>query len=164
MLNQPANKLFGVHGNPGSYNGVSESFRRFTVPKLCESCCRAIHNYAVSNRDNQSGCRTASDTALTVYVIPDYNVFLPSAFTPNGDGKNDYFQLYGNLSAIEYLAVEVYNRWGEEVYQSHDVNFKWDGAYKGVLQNPQVFVWEIKMVFLDGHADHLRTGSLTLMR
>ena len=96
--------------------------------------------------------------------MPDYAVFIPNAFTPNGDGKNDYFQIYGNLAGVEYVEAMIFNRWGEKVFESHDYNFQWDGTYKGVLQDPQVFVYQIKFAFLDGHVEPLKTGSITLLR
>ena len=112
--------------------------------------------------ENQAGCR-ATDT-VTVYVVPDYTIFIPNAFTPNGDGKNDYFQIYGNLQGVEYIEAMVFNRWGEKVFESHDYNFQWDGTYKGVLQEPQVFVYQIKFAFIDGHVEPLKAGSVTLLR
>ena len=92
-----------------------------------------------------------------LYAVPD-------AFTPNGDGNNDYFQIYGNLEGLVFMEVQIFNRWGELVYQSNDGHFHWDGVYKGVLQLPQVFVYQIKLVYLDGHNPGLKKGSVTLIR
>ena len=114
------------------------------------------------NVTDSNGCY-ANDSVL-VTVVPNYNLFIPNCFTPNGDGNNDFFQMFGNKKAIIFWEIEVFNRWGEKVFQSNDINFGWDGTYKGILQDPGVFVYEAKVVFLD---DYTRTGikgSITLLR
>jgi len=60
--------------------------------------------------------------------------------------------------------VRIFNRIGEIVFESNDANFGWDGTYKGVIQLSGVFVYEMKLVFTDGHSDGIRTGTITLMR
>ena len=111
---------------------------------------------------NDVGC-IASDT-VTVTVVPDYSIFIPNAFTPNGDGNNDLFQIYDNQKALTFLEIKIFNRIGEMIFESNDLNFNWDGTYKGVMQGPGVFVWTLKMVFIDGHNEGVKTGSVTLMR
>ncbi|MBS1614112.1 MAG: PKD domain-containing protein, partial [Bacteroidetes bacterium] len=87
------------------------------------------------------------DTAIVrVLVDPKRVVFVPNAFTPNGDGANDYFQVFGNKEAWKQFEVQVYNRIGEKVFESNDKDFKWDGTFKGVLQNNAVFVYVVKVV------------------
>ena len=117
--------------------------------------------YTVVGTDT-NGC-SASDT-VSVIVIEDYTIFTPNAFTPNGDGNNDYFQIFGNLAGIHSIAIKIFDRWGEKVFESEEPTFKWDGTYKGVLQAPQVFAYEMKIVFQDGHSDLLKKGSITLVR
>jgi gliding motility-associated-like protein len=57
---------------------------------------------------------------------------------------NDYFEVFGNKQAWKQFEVQVFNRIGEKVYESNDMNFKWDGTYKGVLINPTVLVYTCK--------------------
>ena len=133
----------------------------------CNSCSNTLSQpaetttYTVVGTDT-NGC-VASDT-VSVIVIEDYTVFTPNAFTPNGDGNNDYFQIFGNLAGIHSIEIKIFDRWGEKVFESEDPGFKWDGTYKGVLQSPQVFAYEMKIVFQDGHSDLLKKGSITLVR
>ena len=133
----------------------------------CTTCANSMAQpaettlYTVVGIDT-NGC-VASDT-VSVYVNEDHTVFVPNAFSPNGDGNNDYFQMFGNLAGIHSLEIKIFNRWGEKVFESENPDFKWDGTYKGVLQNPCVFVYEMKIVFQDGHSDGLRKGSITLVR
>ncbi len=109
-----------------------------------------------------SGC-IGSDT-LQVTVIPNYNLFIPNAFTPNGDGTNDYWQIYGKLNGVKQIEVEVFNRIGEKVFEGHDLNFTWDGTYKGKDSPNGVYVYQMKIVWLNNHSDSGYKGSLTLLR
>ena len=88
-------------------------------------------------------------------------VFIPNSFTPNGDGNNDLFQLYGQ--GIKSVDLKIFNRWGELVYQSNNQFDGWDGTYKGQLQLPQVFTYAVKIVFLDDKK-LARKGTVTLLR
>ena len=111
---------------------------------------------------SDSGC-TAVDSIL-ITVIPFYNIYVPNAFTPNGDGNNDYFSVYGEKEDWKEFSIKVFDRWGEKVFESGDENFQWDGKYKGRLMDPQVFVWEIHLTYLNNHTDKLYKGSVTLIR
>jgi gliding motility-associated-like protein len=85
-------------------------------------------------------------------------------FTPNNDGNNDFFEVFGNKEAWKQFNVEVFNRWGEKVYDSDDMNFKWDGIYKGVAAPPAVYVYVIHITYLDNYTDKIYKGSVTLVR
>jgi len=117
--------------------------------------------YTVVATDS-NGC-VAHDT-VTVTVIADYNIFTPNAFTPNGDGNNDYFQIFGNLAGVKKFELMIFNRWGEKVYETTDVNFKWDGTFKGALIEPSVLVYVMKVVHLDGYSQKVFKGSITILR
>ncbi|MCX6200292.1 MAG: gliding motility-associated C-terminal domain-containing protein [Bacteroidetes bacterium] len=154
---------YTLNGNAGNYVSVWSPASTLS----CADCVSPISApnvttlYQIEIR-NDVGC-VASDT-VTVLVIPDYSIFVPNAFTPNNDGNNDVFRLFGNIKTISYLDIQVFNRIGEKVFESQDHNFGWDGTYKGVLQNPSVFIWQMKLAFIDGHREELRKGSVTLMR
>lgn len=109
-----------------------------------------------------TGC-VAQDT-VGVEVIADNAVFLPNAFSPNGDGNNDLLQLYGNLAGIRYFQLLVFDRWGEKVFETNDQYFKWDGSYKGEKQEPAVYIYIMKIVHLDGTSDRTFKGALTLLK
>ncbi|MDD3877904.1 MAG: PKD domain-containing protein [Bacteroidales bacterium] len=72
---------------------------------------------------SQFGC---ADTAYgSLKILPEYSIYIPSAFTPNNDGLNDFFKGFGN--AIDEYAMYIYTRWGELVFESNDYNKPWDG-------------------------------------
>lgn len=133
----------------------------------CTECANAIAKpaqtttYTVVGTD-ANGC-VAQDT-VTVNVIEDHTIFVPNAFTPNGDGVNDVFQIFGNLAGVHSIDAMVFDRWGEKVFESSETNFQWDGTYKGVLEPPSVFVYLIKVSFLDGREGRTLKGSVTLIR
>ncbi len=94
-------------------------------------------------------------------VLDPLPVFVPNSFTPNGDGNNDVFQIYGQ--GVKTLDLKIFNRWGELVYQSNNQFEGWDGTYKGQLQLPQVFTYATKITFLnDKKLD--KKGTVTLVR
>jgi gliding motility-associated-like protein len=67
-------------------------------------------------------------------VTPYMSIYIPNSFTPNGDGLNDTFGVYGE--AIQGFRIQVFNRWGQMIFESTDVNLRWNGIYDG-QQVPQ---------------------------
>ena len=117
--------------------------------------------YMVSVTD-ATGC-TATDS-VTIYVNSVHDLYVPNAFTRNSDGNNDYFAVFGNKKAWKYLHARIYNRWGEMVFESNDIDFKWDGKFKGEFQDPGVYVYLIDLTFIDDYSISKLKGSLTLIR
>lgn len=99
----------------------------------------------------------------SIYVNIDYsgNLFVPSGFTPNGDGKNDLFRIAG-FSFQNVQEFRVLNRWGQEVFVAND-NRGWDGTYKGVGQDPGVYFYLIRVTYPDGKTLMFK-GNVTLVR
>tara|TARA_Y100000782_G_C10186830_1_gene267154 strand:+ start:2940 stop:7331 length:4392 start_codon:yes stop_codon:yes gene_type:complete len=90
------------------------------------------------------------DTTFTITVEDKYNITIPNAFTPNGDGLNDYFNFkaYGVKAVKEFL---IFNRWGEVVFESSALGPGWDGTYKGELQGPnQMFYYKLTLERFNG--------------
>lgn len=99
----------------------------------------------------------------SIYVIVDYsnNLFVPNAFSPNGDGRNDVFRIanFGNQAIQEF---RVYNRWGQEVFSAND-NSGWDGTFKGVPQDNNTYMYLIRVAYANGRVETLK-GDVILMR
>ena len=106
-----------------------------------------------------NGCQVSDD--YTVVVLNEAVVMTPSAFTPNGDGLNDYFGAIGKVP--EGYRLQIFNRNGEMVFKSTNINQKWDGVYKGVKQPSSVFVYLIEYKDLQ-NKPHQQKGTLTLIR
>ncbi len=86
---------------------------------------------------------------------------VPSAFSPNGDGNNDI--LYVRGAAVETMVFRVYNRWGEQVFESTDMNIGWDGTYKSKEQEMEVYAYTLYATFYDG-STATKQGNVTLLR
>ncbi|MFN8323097.1 MAG: gliding motility-associated C-terminal domain-containing protein [Chitinophagales bacterium] len=118
-------------------------------------------HYTVSVID-ANGCK-ATDT-LTVEVNSVTDIYVPNAFTPNGDGNNDFMQIYGDINTIAFLDFSVFNRWGEKVFETSNHNFTWDGTYKGEVVPQGAYIYTMKVVFINGYSRNDMKGSLTIIR
>jgi gliding motility-associated-like protein len=85
-------------------------------------------------------------------------------FSPNQDGVNDEYEIFGKKKNWKFLDMQIFNRWGERVFTSSDINFHWDGRFKGQLLTPQVLVYTLQITFIDGHSEMMQRGSITLLR
>ena len=104
---------------------------------------------------------TASSNAIVI-VQNNLDLFIPNAFTPGRfDDMNNVFEVFGE--GIEYVTMQVYNRWGEKVFESSNQKVSWDGIFKGEMQNPGVYSYYVKVEYLDGKIID-RKGSVTLIR
>jgi gliding motility-associated-like protein len=118
-------------------------------------------NYIVRVKDEH--CCYNSDT---VYIKP-FHYYAPSAFTPNGDGKNEVFRLIGLYSNVQ-MNLSVYNRWGELIFNSDDLYTGWDGTSGGQISPEGTYIWVAKIRFLDKDVvtnnNVVLKGSITLLR
>lgn len=108
-------------------------------------------------------CGTASDMIrVTMEQCADRLVF-PTAFTPNGDGVNDYFRprLFLRVNGYE---MKVYDRWGQLVYQGKDPDEGWDGSFKGNKLSTGTYVWMCRYVRQRDHFPVAQEGTITLIR
>ena len=109
------------------------------------------------------GCSNR-ETVLVVVIEPTCEepfLFIPSGFSPNGDGKNELFRVRGNFIDEVYLAV--YDRWGEKVFETEDVNGGWNGTYQGKLLPPDVYGYYLRVLCFGGD-EFIRKGNITLIR
>ncbi len=117
--------------------------------------------YAVTLIAAGPGNCSDSITQSFVDVIPATIGFIPSAFTPNGDGLNDFF-LPANTN-LQSFDMKIFNRWGNLVFQSTTIGEGWDGNEDGLPAEMGVYVYWISLGFENGKAE-LRKGNLTLLR
>ena len=105
------------------------------LPTLsCTACQTTIANptttqvYTLSSRKN--GCLL--NASIKVIVNKNYYLYIPSAFTPDDNGNNDFYKVYTNLTG--YFKMSLYNRYGEKLFETTDPNNGWDGNFKGAKQ------------------------------
>jgi len=103
------------------------------------------------------------DTA-TLFVTVDPNLkdfFIPNAFSPNNDGNNDIFKIYG--SSIKDVTMRIYNQWGELIFESQNIQNGWDGTWKGRPQAVGVYVYLAQVTFYN-NVKIKRKGTINLIR
>jgi len=108
---------------------------------------------------NEFGCKVIDEVCID--VSKDYNIYIPNVFTPNADGNNDLFLVYG--TGITKLEVIVFDRWGEKLFTSNEQLKGWDGKYKGVDLKEDVYPYQVIFNTLDGKK-HTKTGHVTLLK
>lgn len=130
----------------------------------CYDCANPVASpvkttiYTATNT-TESGC--VSTDYFTVVVLNDAVVHTPNAFTPNGDGLNDYFGPTGKVP--EGYTMRVFNRFGETIYSSNSLQSKWDGTSRGKAQPEGVYVYVMTYYDLQKKI-HEQKGTITLLR
>jgi gliding motility-associated-like protein len=112
------------------------------------------------------GCM-ASDK-ITIWVDEQAPFFVPTAFSPNGDGTNDRLIFYAGDEVTTVLAFRIFDRWGnlvffEKGFHPNDPRFGWDGSFEGQMMNPAVFVWKAEVVMANGERAEFY-GDVSLAR
>ncbi|MBS1510400.1 MAG: gliding motility-associated C-terminal domain-containing protein [Bacteroidetes bacterium] len=109
---------------------------------------------------NAFGCVAKDDITLTVFAAAD--IFVPNAFTPNGDGVNDILRpILVGIKELKYFAV--YNRYGQQVYYTTEPGKGWDGSVNGVMQNTSSYVWTVEAEDINGGMIK-KNGMATLIK
>jgi large repetitive protein len=117
---------------------------------------------------NQYGCL---DTAYNE-IIAKSNLVFPNAFTPNAGGPNggaysqsslDNNVFFPFTAGIDEFHMMVFNRWGELIFETHDINIGWDGYYRGNLCQQDVYVYKARARLIDGEV-YEKVGDVTLLR
>lgn len=133
---------------------------------LCETTTanpQTTQRYIVTARD-ANGC--ADKDSINV-IIDDSNltkcgeVFVASAFSPNGDGQNDFLGVQG--SCVQEVKFEIYNRWGEKVFQTMALNGAWDGTFNGETMNTGVFVYYVTAKLSNGTTVN-KKGNVSILK
>ncbi|MEO1261425.1 MAG: gliding motility-associated C-terminal domain-containing protein [Bacteroidota bacterium] len=106
--------------------------------------------------------------SITIFINKNTDVYVPSAFSPNGDGINDLLLVYAGASVQEVKRFLIFDRWGEPVFDQYHFApnypaFGWDGQFKGQFLNPAVFVWVATVEYIDGREEVLK-GEVNLIR
>jgi gliding motility-associated-like protein len=110
---------------------------------------------------NRYGC--LDKYCLTVIVKPVWSFYIPNAFTPNGDGKNDTFN--GQGENITNYEMYIYDRWGNLIFESRSLNHGWDGRANGGgdIAQQDVYVYLVRFKDVFGRA-HKYTGEVVLIK
>ncbi len=165
----PEDKLQVINNSEGvvdswrwNFDIVSTSSLKEPPPFLMPSYNReAYYTVKLVAYNNTIGC--SDSTTKTLAVLDNCSGSVPSAFTPNNDGLNDYFWPHNALKGDNY-EFKVYNRNGQIVFQTRNWQSKWDGRVNGVLQTTGVYVWMVRYTNRDNGNAVFQKGTVTLIR
>jgi gliding motility-associated-like protein len=106
----------------------------------------------------QHGNTSVTSTSNYAEVIPPLSIYIPSAFTPNGDGLNDTFGVKGE--GIQQYHIYIYNRWGEVIFESTNPKQTWDGRVNGNPSEQGSYVYQL---FASGLGKKGKTGVVSIV-
>lgn len=123
-------------------------------------------SFTMANTTGQYRVDVSNECGTNSATIRLYNgackLFVPTAFTPNGDGKNDLFKAEFGENVIKFQ-LEVFNRWGQRVFNSKEIRKGWDGRVNGVLQPSGVYAWKITYTLYNEPSVKIMKGTTTLI-
>ncbi|MEQ9108007.1 MAG: gliding motility-associated C-terminal domain-containing protein [Limnobacter sp.] len=120
--------------------------------------------YAKEGTATFQNIEPAVSRSNVVCAVQNPLFYVPTAFTPNGDGKNDYFKPLGSFHDVRAYNLEVYNRWGERIYSTDNYDSKgWDGGFKGTESPEGVYVYIVRYTSAEGQ-EYEKRGSVALTR
>ena len=138
----------------GAYTYFGKDVNSFEITEPSLHCIELT----VSNIRNDSVCEHRSYACMNIGVS---QLYVPNAFTPNGDNINDEFRVgYRSIASFE---ISIYDQWGRRVYQSDDITKGWDGTFRGDRASIGAYYYVIKAKGTDG-VDYLRKGTVSLIR
>ena len=95
-------------------------------------------------------------------VYNNYNVFVPNGFSPDFDHVNDVLRpILIGIKKVNYF--RIFNRWGQKIFETNEINAGWDGNYLGKQQPPETYIWTVEVVDLNGKIIS-KSGKSTLIR
>ncbi len=110
----------------------------------------------------QQGNADVQSVSNEIKVESPYLLFVPNAFTPDGDGLNDAWGAIGR--GIGEFSIRIFNRWGELVFEADTIDRLWDGHYQGQLVESGVYAYQIQARTLSGSQHISKNGSVTVVR
>ncbi|MCB0641755.1 MAG: gliding motility-associated C-terminal domain-containing protein, partial [Phaeodactylibacter sp.] len=113
-----------------------------------------------------NGCTDTEQTLIE--VIPNYELYIPNAFSPDFDGINDGFTLYAGTNVASIQELLIFDRWGELIFRNtnfspNDPVLGWDGRFRGELMDAGIFVYLARVRFMDDHVEVFK-GDVLLLR
>ncbi len=145
IINPASTSLFQLNWSPSPPNGCT------TCTGFSFSASQDVTYSLIATDEN--GC-TANDQVTILVTLPR-RVFIPTAFSPNGDGLNDVFYVQGGSEVLRVLSLQIFDRWGNAVFRQNDApvndyKYGWDGTFRGRFVGQEVYVYAAEIEFIDG--------------
>ena len=119
-------------------------------------------SYTVTLTDS-NGC-VSTDEVIVFLAVSCGDLFIPTAFSPNNDAVNSAFRIKINPTCIQAMQLQVFDRWGEIMFETTNPSDAWDGKYKGKELDPAVFVYVLDIQLLGEQESQRYKGNLTLIK
>jgi gliding motility-associated-like protein len=120
-------------------------------------------NYCVQTTDGVCTNSACINVIVEALCEGDKGLYLPNAFSPNGDANNDVFCLQGEIKCVTTFKMLIFDRWGEKVFETADILVCWDGTFNGKKLNPDVYVYYITATNKD-QEKITKKGNVTLIK
>lgn len=143
----------------GNFMQIFQAGTELTLTDNANDPLNQVYIYIVRANANEFGLGQAVSNA--VMIIKDPNIYYPAAFTPNGDNLNDLFRVFGQY--IINFEMRIFNRWGELMFTTRDMEEGWDGTFNGREMPEGTYVFVAEISDLAGRV-HERSGSVHLLR
>lgn len=114
-------------------------------------------------KSSTKNCGIKTDSVIVKYKNCDCDIYIPSGFTPNDDDKNDLFYPISQCE-YNYFSLSVFDRWGNTVYISNNVNGKWDGKFKSNPCPDDVYIYKLDAIQKGTDKKIIRSGHISLFR
>ena len=144
------------HSWTGPYLGLSNDSEPSVTPEIDNAEIEVTYEVTVTNG---LGCTASDEVVITLDGLKVSDA--ATAFTPNGDGENDVFYMHGN--GICSLEFNIYNRWGDVVFQTQSPSDGWDGTHNGQEQPNDAYAYTANVRYCDGSSES-KKGYITLIR
>ena len=151
-LTASASGIVTYNWNPSNSLSCSTCSNPIASPTTTTTYCVEV--------TNSGGCSNTSCVTVTIDILCG-ELFVPTAFTPNGDGMNDVIKV--NNNCLLEIDFRIYTRWGELVFSSTDLNGMWDGKYKGKEMDESVFAYTLEATLNTGEKLSQK-GNISLIR
>lgn len=157
--NEVANYVIEKYDGNGNFMQLLQPGTDLTFTDNADDLLNQVYLYIVKANANDFGLGQA--VSNVVMIIKDPNIYYPAAFTPNRDNLNDLFHVFGQY--IVNFEMKIFNRWGELMFTTRDMEEGWDGTFKGRDMPEGTYVFVAEISDLAGRV-HERSGSVHLLR
>ncbi|MCC6814950.1 MAG: gliding motility-associated C-terminal domain-containing protein [Saprospiraceae bacterium] len=146
-----------VKWDPADFLNCTDCFDPIAVPERnIEYIATIVDQYGCSDKDT-----------LNIRAR-DNRIYVPNVFSPNGDGINDYFTIFGTTDVQQIIFLNIYDRWGELVFTKFNFPLNqetegWNGTFKNTILNPAVFAYRAEILFSNNKREFIK-GEITLLR
>jgi gliding motility-associated-like protein len=146
---------------------INGAFSKYTwAPESLLEQSATLHPVTISLREsaeiiitveNENGCHVQRTAHLTIRSA----LYMSNAFTPNGDGRNDLFRIPEGTT-LDLAEFSVFDRWGNRIFSTHDINEGWNGRINGIMGNAGAYVYIVRGK--DDKGQVLQKGTVLLIR